>query len=76
MYVFKLCWLTIDFNFCFHCVSTSAFASFIGIPVGIGTSIIRSKICKTTAVIKNYMSIIKKKNYEIVLSAKTKLNTI
>ena len=61
------------------CVLISAFASFVGVPVGIMSSAIGLKICAVTAVIKKYQSIIKKKskkhNY-IVLLAKTKLNTI
>ena len=43
------------------CISISAFASFLGIPIGITSSAIRLKICAITAEIKNYESIIKKK---------------
>ena len=43
-----------------RCVSVSAFASLISIPIGI-TSFLGLKICVTTARIKKYESIIKKK---------------
>ena len=43
------------------CVSISAFASLIGIPIGITSSAIGLKICAITAGIKKYKSIIKKK---------------
>ena len=42
------------------CISFSAFASFVGIPVGITSSAIRLKICATTVAIKRYKLIIKK----------------
>ena len=61
------------------CVSTSAFASLAGIPIGITTSAIGLKICALTAAIKKYKSISKKKkkkHNKIVLSAKSKLNSI
>ena len=58
-----------------ECVSISAFASLVGIPVfAVGL-----KICAVTAGTKKCKSIIKKKRKrhdEIVLLAKTKLNTI
>ena len=60
------------------CVSISAFASIVGIPIGFTSSAIGLKICEITAGIKNYRSIIKKKknrNDKIVLISKTKLNT-
>ena len=60
-------------------VSISAFASLIGIPIGITSSAIRSKICAITTGIKKYKSIIKKKQIKddnIVLLAKSKLNSI
>ena len=47
--------------------------------IGITSSAIRLKICVTTAGIKMYNSIIKKKekkNYKIALLAKSKLNSI
>ena len=59
------------------CVSSSAFAFLIGIPVGITSSKIGLKLCIMTAGIKHYQSIIKKKNKKhdkIVLLAKSKLN--
>ena len=43
------------------CVSISAFASLVGIPIGIASSTIGLKICVITAEIKKYKSIIKKK---------------
>ena len=43
-----------------RCVSVSAFASLISIPIGI-TSFLGLKICVITARIKKYESIIKKK---------------
>ena len=59
------------------CVSISAFASLIGIAIGITSSAIGLKIRATTAVIKKYKSIKKKKKYDnIVLLAKSKLNSI
>ena len=61
------------------CVSISAFASLIGIPIGITSSAIGLKICAITAGIKKYKSIIKKKKNKhdkIVLLAKSKLNII
>ena len=43
------------------CISISAFASWIGIPIGIMSCAIGLKICAITAGIKKYKSIIKKK---------------
>ena len=43
------------------CVSISAFASLVGIVIGITSSSIGLKICAITAGIKKYKSIIKKK---------------
>ena len=43
------------------CVSVSAFASLVGIPIEITSSAIGLKICVITAGIKKYKSIIKKK---------------
>ena len=60
-------------------ISVSAFASLLGIPVGITTSTIGLKICAMAAGIKKYKSIIKKRKKEhdkIVLLAKSKLNNI
>ena len=59
-------------------VSISAFAFLGGIPVGTTNSAIGLKICVTTAGIKRYESIIKKKKRhdKIVLLAKSKLNSI
>ena len=61
------------------CVFVSAFASLVGIPIGITSSAIGLKICVITAGIKKYKSLIKskkKKHDEIVLLAKSKLNSI
>ena len=43
------------------CVSISAFASLVGIPVGITSFVIGLKVCVISARIKKYESIIKKK---------------
>ena len=51
----------------------------LGIPIGITSSAIGSKICARAAGIKKYRSIIKKKKKKhdkIVLLAKSKLNSI
>ena len=61
------------------CISISAFASLLGIPIGITSSAIGLKICAITAGIKKYKSIIKKKKKKhdkIILLAKSKLNSI
>ena len=61
------------------CVSISAFASTVGIPIGITRSAIELKIFAITAGIKKCKSIIKKKKKKhdkIVLLAKSKLNSI
>ena len=42
------------------CISISAFASLVGIPIGITSSAIGLKFSATTAAIKKYQSIIKK----------------
>ena len=43
------------------CISISAFASLLGIPIGIMSSAVRLKICAITEGIKKYKSIIKEK---------------
>ena len=61
------------------CTSISAFASLIGVPIGITSSARGLKVCAITAGIKKYKSIIKKKEKKhdkIVLLAKSKLNRI
>ena len=61
------------------CVSISAFASVVRIPIGITSSAIELKTCAITAGIKKYKLIIKKKKKkhdEKVLLAKSKLNGI
>ena len=61
------------------CVSISTFAFLVGVLTGISSSIIVLKPCVTTAGIKSYQSIIKKKRKKhdkIVLLAKSKLSSI
>ena len=61
------------------CISISAFASLLGIPIGIKSSAIGLKICAIVAGIKKCKLIIKKKkkNHDkIVLLSKSKLNSI
>ena len=61
------------------CISISAFASLLGVPIGITSSVIGLKICAVAAGIKKYKSIIKKKKKKydkIVLLAKSKLDSI
>ena len=61
------------------CVSISAFALSVGVPVDITSFALGLKICTITAGIKKYKSIIKtkmKNHNKVVLLAKTKLNTI
>ena len=62
------------------CVSISAFASLVGIPIGITSSAIGLKIYAITPAIIKYKSIIKRKKKmkydKIVLLAKSKLNSI
>ena len=62
------------------CVSVSAFASLLCVPVSIASSAVGIKLCAITAKIKKYKSIIKKrekkKHGKTVLLGKDKLNTI
>ena len=61
------------------CVSISAFASLVGISIGITSSAIGLKICVITAGIKKYKSINnkkKEKHGKAILLAKSKLNSI
>ena len=61
------------------CVSISASASLVGVSVGITSSAIGLRYCSITEGTKKYKSIIKKKKKkhdEIVLLAKSKLNSI
>ena len=61
------------------CISISAFASLLGIPIRTTISAIALKISPIAAGIKKYKSIIKKKKKKhdkIVLLAKSKLNSI
>ena len=62
-----------------NCVSISEFALLVGVPAGITSSSVGLKICALTAETKKCKLIMKKKrkgHNEIVLLAKTKLNTI
>ena len=62
-----------------RCVSISAFASSFKIPTGFAIFAIGLKTCVFTAGIKMYKSLIKKKKKkhdEMVLLAKSKLNSI
>ena len=61
------------------CISISAFASLLGLPIGITSSAIELKTCAITAGIKRYKSIIKKnkkKHDNIVLLANYKFYII
>ena len=61
------------------CILFSAFASLVGIPIGIRSSAIGLKICAITLRTKKFKSIIKKKkkkHNKIVLLAKSKLYLI
>ena len=59
------------------CISISAFASLLDIPIRITSSTIALKICAIAAGIKLYKSRIKKKKHDrIVLSGKFKLISI
>ena len=61
------------------CISISAFASLIGIPIAILSSAMGLKICPITARIKKNNSLIqkkKKKHDKIIFLAKSKLNSI
>ena len=61
------------------CTSVSAFASLLGIPIGITNFEIVLKICSIARRIKKYQSMIKKKkknHKKIVLSAKSELNSM
>ena len=60
-------------------ISISAFASLLGIPIGITSSAIGLKICAIAAGFKTYKSIIekkKKKHDTIMLLEKSKLNSL
>ena len=62
-----------------ECLSISAFAPLVAIPVGITGSAVGIKMCAMTLGIKKYTPIIKKKkkkHNKIVLLGKDKLNTI
>ena len=48
------------------CVFISAFASLVGIPIGIRSSAIELKICLITVEIKKYKAMIKKKKKNMI----------
>ena len=77
---FKLSLTVNHFSFYFYWFcSISAFASVIGNPVRITSSLVGLKICVITVRIKKYKSIIvkkRKKHDQIVFLAKVKLNKI
>ena len=61
------------------CVSISALASLVGIPIGISSSAATLNVCVISTGIKRYKSITKKnknKHNKRLLLAKTKLTTI
>ena len=60
------------------CVSVSAFASLVCVPVGITSFAVGIKICAMTEGIKNYKAVIMrtKKDDKILLLGRDKLNTI
>ena len=58
------------------CISISAFASWLSIPIGIMSSVTGLKICSVAAGIKKHKSIIKKKKKKhdkVILLAKSTL---
>ena len=62
MYDSELYWILIILGSTITgCVSISAFASLVGIPIEISSSAVGSKICTVTAGITKYKSMIKKK---------------
>ena len=48
------------------CVSISAFASLVGVPIGVTSSAIGLKICAITAGIEKYKSINKKRKRSMI----------
>ena len=48
------------------CIFISAFASLVGIPIGIRSSAIELKICLITVEIKKYKAMIKKKKKNMI----------
>ena len=78
MYNSKLYWTLPYLSFTINgCISISALASLLGIPIGIKGFAIALKICPIAAGINKYKSIIKKtRKDKIVLLAKFKLNGI
>ena len=61
------------------CVSVATFASLVNTPIGIASPAVGLKICETTAAIKKYKSIIKKKKKKLnkmIMLAQTMLNSI
>ena len=48
------------------CLSISAFALLVGVPIGTASSAVGLKVCAITAGIKKYKSIIKRKRKKIL----------
>ena len=81
MQSFVLCWahLLLVTSTITRCVSISAFASLVGINIGIASSTIGLQVCAITAGIKKYKSITKrnkKRHDKIALFVIFKLNGI
>ena len=55
------------------CISISVFASLLGIPIGIKSSATGLKICATSAKIKTYTSMIKKKKHDKIVLLVSKI---
>ena len=63
---FELYWALILISTISRCVSISAFASLVGIPIGIMSSAIGLKICVINVQIKKYKSIINKRKRNMI----------
>ena len=76
----QLYWTLSYFSFCqYWIISTSTFASLLGIPRGIASSAIGSKNFKIAAGIEKYKLTTKKKikkHDKMILLGKTKLNSV
>ena len=62
-----------------RCVSVFALASWIGIPIGIGSATVAKRVCAIAAINEKSKSVIKKKvekHDKIILLLRTKFNTI
>ena len=63
---FELYWALILISTISGCVSISAFASLVGIPIGITISAVGLKICVINVQIKKYKSIINKRKRSMI----------